>query len=144
MKVYGPYTRADGRKHVILYDPVTKSRRTKSYPKYLMEQHLGKELTEDETVDHIDADFTNDDLNNLQILSRSANAKKSSYSNGSFYKCSNPKCENSFWRSQSQVEKNQFGVFCSNSCKSITFGNQYQINARVAQLVEASDLSSDQ
>ena len=67
MKVYGPYTRKDGRKHVVVYreDGV---KTTISYPKYLMEQHLGRKLNKNETVDHVDRDFTNDALDNLQIL----------------------------------------------------------------------------
>lgn len=77
LKVYGPYYREDGRRHVILYDFEAGIRRTKSYPRYLMEQHLGRELEEWETVDHIDEDFTNDDISNLQILSRTENVLKS-------------------------------------------------------------------
>lgn len=67
-KVYGPYTRKDGRKHVVLYDGT--KRQTVSYPKWLMEQHIGRELTPDETVDHKDRNFTNNSLDNLQILTR--------------------------------------------------------------------------
>ena len=68
-KVYGPYTRKDRRKHVIVvYTDGTK--RTVSYPKWLMEQHLGTELGANETVDHIDRDFTNDDISNLRVLPR--------------------------------------------------------------------------
>lgn len=68
MKVYGPYLRKDGRKHVILYEHG--KRTTVSYPKFLMEQHLGRKLEDWETVDHTDRDFTNNALGNLQILSR--------------------------------------------------------------------------
>lgn len=68
-KVYGPYTRPDGRKHVIVIK--NGMRRTVSYPKWLMEQHLGRELDPDlETVDHINDDFTDDRIENLQILTR--------------------------------------------------------------------------
>ena len=41
-----------------------------SYPKYLMKCHLGRYLTEDETVDHIDQNPQNNDISNLRILSR--------------------------------------------------------------------------
>ena len=41
-----------------------------------MEIKLGKRLSYDETVDHIDEDPTNDSIENLQVLSRSGNAKK--------------------------------------------------------------------
>lgn len=74
--VYGPYTREDGRQHVII---ITKNmwgqeveRQTMSYPKFLMENYLWRELGPDETVDHIDNDFTNNDWDNLRVLSRPA------------------------------------------------------------------------
>lgn len=74
-RIYGPYPRKDGRKHIVLYfgDGI---KRTLSYPKYLMERHLGRLLKDDETVDHIDNNFINDDLHNLQVLSLADNAAK--------------------------------------------------------------------
>ena len=76
IKVYGPYLREDGRKHVIWYDTKTKQRRTQSYPRYLMEQHLGRKLLPEETVDHINEDFTDDRIENLQLLSTAENNRK--------------------------------------------------------------------
>ncbi len=68
-KVYGPYYRKDGRQHVIVHYKSGK-KRTVSYPKWLMEQHLGRELDPVlETVDHIDRDFTNNELSNLRVIS---------------------------------------------------------------------------
>ena len=75
MKIYGPYTRKDGRKHVIIIHD-NGSRQTKSYPRLLMEQNLGRELTKEETVDHINNDFTDDRIENLQLLSLAENASK--------------------------------------------------------------------
>jgi len=76
MKIYGPYLRKDGRKHiVIVHDDGLKQ--TQSYPRYLMEQHLGRRLLDNETVDHINEDFTDDRLENLQLLTRGENAAKS-------------------------------------------------------------------
>jgi hypothetical protein len=68
-KVYGPYLRKDGRKHVILIQG--KTRRTVSYPRFLVEEFLGRVLSPEETVDHIDRDFTNNDLDNLRVVPRS-------------------------------------------------------------------------
>ena len=76
MKIYGPYTRKDGRMHVVVVKD-DKTKTTISYPKYLMQQHLGRELTNDETVDHIDGNIFNNDISNFQILSRADNALKS-------------------------------------------------------------------
>lgn len=39
-----------------------------SYPKYLMEQHLGRYLDVNEQIDHIDGNPLNNDISNLQIL----------------------------------------------------------------------------
>jgi len=75
MKIYGPYTRKDGRKHVIHYDG--KTRRTQSYPRYLMEQKLGRELEILEQVDHKNEDHTDDNVENFQILTQGDNNRKS-------------------------------------------------------------------
>lgn len=73
-KVYGPYLRKDGRMHVVIVNDSGK--KTKSYPRFILEKHLGRELKNNETVDHINGDFTNNDITNLQILSRENNAIK--------------------------------------------------------------------
>lgn len=120
MKVYGPYKRKDGRKHVIVYDFKLGIRQTISYPKYLMEQHLGRKLTEDETIDHINNDYTDDRLENLQILSRVDNISKSTVpAEIMTFKC--PNCFKMFellarqYRGN-QVSKGKSGPFCSRSC----------------------------
>lgn len=69
MKVYGPYTRKDGRQHVVLVEE-DKKKQTVSYPKFLMEQELGGQLKPNETIHHKDGDFTNNDLNNLIVIDR--------------------------------------------------------------------------
>lgn len=81
-KVNGPYARKDGRKHIVLNnsklskgDP--NKLRTLSWPKALVEVREGRLLLDDETADHKDENFTNDDLSNLQILTRPANILKS-------------------------------------------------------------------
>ena len=77
MKVYGPYSdeKNDGRQHVVIINDDDKSRRTVSYPKYLMEQKLGRRLDPDlETVDHKDGNFLNNAFDNLQLLTRVENA----------------------------------------------------------------------
>jgi hypothetical protein len=68
VKVYGPYSRPDGRKHVVLYE--NGQRTTVSYPKWLMEQKLGRKLEPNETVHHVNGDFTDDRLDNLQVIDK--------------------------------------------------------------------------
>lgn len=54
----------------------TKERTTMSYARYLMSVKLGRFLTTNEQVDHIDNDKTNDTIENLQILTPLENKKK--------------------------------------------------------------------
>lgn len=63
---------------VSLHNTITGKRLGTSYARYLMSVKMGRYLNDDgsETVDHIDNDPTNDDINNLQILSQSDNIKK--------------------------------------------------------------------
>lgn len=144
MKVYGPYTRKDGRQHVVLYDG--KTRKTVSYGKYLLEQHLGRSLLSDETCDHIDGDFTNNDLSNLQVLTRRDNILKYAKEHPkevATYVC--PQCGKEFNREVRKVRGNQtkqckVGPFCSKSCAG-KYGTDVQ-NGRVPELVYGTDLKS--
>ncbi len=68
------YNRKDKRKVVIIYY-FGGDRRTMSYPKYIMEQKLGRPLTKIETVHHIDGDLTNNEDNNFEVKNNSEHAK---------------------------------------------------------------------
>ncbi len=79
--VLGPYTRPDGRKHIVLNNSNaskgTKGKtKTISYPKALKEIELERKLKPDETVDHHDRDFTNNDSKNLKVKTRSVHASQ--------------------------------------------------------------------
>lgn len=68
-KIYGPYfNKVDNRQNIIIVFP-DKTRKTISYAKYLMEKNIDRYLIEDETVDHIDRNPLNNDIDNLRILS---------------------------------------------------------------------------
>jgi|ERR1044071_2543272 len=118
MKVYGPYLRKDGRKHVILYDGKTK--KTVSYPKWLMQNLLGRELDSNlETVDHKDEDFTNDSYDNLQLLTRRENIQKSHKPAETItFIC--PICKTTVTKFARVIRDNlrqgKAGPFCSRSC----------------------------
>lgn len=130
MRVYGPYKRNDGRSHVILIDDKG-NRRTVSYPKYIMEQHLGRELDPDkETIDHINGDFTNNNLSNLRVIDRSNHIKddikRVRLGN---YVC--PQCGKKFQSSCNDVDHNRkqgcAGPFCCRSCAG-KYGTDVQNN----------------
>lgn len=46
------------------------------YARYLMAVHRGSYLSDNETVDHIDESKSNDNIENLQVLSRAENLRK--------------------------------------------------------------------
>lgn len=123
LKVYGPYiSKIDGRKRVLLYFN-DKSRTTKSLARFLYEQKHGK-LPAHLTVDHIDEDFINDDLDNLQPLTREENIKKA-WENGTnaakeWFKGFCPQCGVEFVKPMNHVRHNRKqgkpGPYCSKSC----------------------------
>jgi len=142
-KVTGPYIRKDGRKHLCLNnsklsrgDP--NKTRTLSYPKALVEVREGRKLMDNETADHIDEDFTNDYISNLQILTRVDNAIKSFEADTTRHteliKCICPQCNKDFIGLARQIRANNIkqqkpGPFCSKSCAG-KFNQTKQVNFR--------------
>jgi hypothetical protein len=118
-KVFGPYTRnSDGRKIVVIKND-DGSTKTMSYPKYLMQEHLGRELGEDETIDHFDSDKNNNDINNLRIMPRKEHSSEDTRRVKLIkFKCS--LCNKEFERSPRLVrdksKKGKRGIFCSRQC----------------------------
>ena len=103
-----------------------------SYARYLMAVKLGRFLTDQEEVDHIDNNKTNDDPNNLQILTPEQNREKQrlQYINNVQQKfelvCPNCGCNFSLTEREMngrfiQIRKNaSLGlIYCSSSCSSI-------------------------
>ena len=118
-KTYGPYMRPDGRQIVIIKDENGNSR-TVSYPKYIIEQHLGRVLDKDqETVDHWDSDKNNNDINNLRIMPRDEHSREDTRRVKLVkFKCK--LCDKEFERSprliRDKAKKNKAGPFCSRPC----------------------------
>lgn len=115
-KVYGPYTRQDGREVVVIHLEDGKTK-TKSLARYQKEIELGRELDpHTETVDHKNRVHTDNTNDNLQLLSRSDNAKKSAL-RLTEVKMDCVWCGVNFTLSNHQI-KNQrtAGPFCSKSC----------------------------
>lgn len=95
---------SEGRRTIILYNsPIDRS--STSYARYLMSVHLGRYLREDEHVDHVDEDKTNDTIGNLQILTPSENNVKHANKKGKLVSeilC--PACENIFTRRKGNTQ----------------------------------------
>lgn len=135
-KVYGPYEREDGRQHVVLYDGET--RKTISYPKYLMEVKIGRKLKDDEIVHHINGDFTDNSDDNLVVMKRSSHSrhhlKRYIWGVPQEFKC--PICGEFFTIEDEDKlkrlhkNKNSYGTagpFCSRKCVGI-YGADVQNN----------------
>lgn len=65
------YKNKDGR--IRIYDK--KTHKVTSYPRFLMEANLGRPLSADEDVHHIDGDPCNNDISNLEIIKHGEHQK---------------------------------------------------------------------
>lgn len=115
MKTYGPYTRKDGRHHVIHYS--RGKRTTESYPRFLWKQVFG-DIPDGYEVDHKDGNPTNNSLGNLQLLTKEDNIEKSLVRHEP-WKLVCKHCGRFFERRGSQerhFRKTKDGPYCSKSC----------------------------
>lgn len=108
----------EGRKRVDLVS-WPESRTTVSYARYLLSVKLGRLLMENEEADHIDQDKTNDDLENLQVLTIEEHKVKTKgeVSGLTMVTCVCPFCGESFERRASLVGRTK-NTFCSRSCNA--------------------------
>jgi len=95
-----------------------------SYARYLMAVSLGRELTPEEQVDHIDNDKLNDDLSNLQILTIAENNQKYRKQAGitqTMLMLICPNCKDAFSRRNGNTHLAKGGVFtaCSRHCSGV-------------------------
>lgn len=110
-----------------------------AYARYVLSVHLKRFLNEDEQVDHIDNDKTNDDVSNLQILSCADNLKKSAKGR-TMINLICPHCQIEFTRERRLVpsvyDPSKTGLnFCSRSCSSIYYSSRRKgINQATNQL----------
>ncbi len=122
-RVFGPYykTVKDGeqkRQFVVTIAP-DGTRRTVSYPKWLVELHIGRQLGIDETVDHWDTNFMNNDMSNLRIVQRDVHSADDTR-RVKMIDITCDWCKNHFERSprvlRDKRSKGVRGMFCSKSC----------------------------
>lgn len=80
-RVTGPSIASDGRARVGLRNTSTGEKTVRQLAKVKLEVKIGRRLVGDETVDHEDTNKGNDESDNLQLLTRSENARKGSVGN---------------------------------------------------------------
>lgn len=118
-KTYGPYERPDGRKHVI-HVYTDGSRRTQSYPRFLVEQATGEELSMGDDIHHIDGNHTNNALSNLEVISMEDHKSNPHSREAEYYYFDCPVCGESTSKPMRNVrgnwKKGRPGPFCSRSC----------------------------
>ena len=132
------YLCKDGRTR--MYDPDTK--KVTSYPRYLMEQKLGRSLRHNEDVHHLDNNPLNNDLSNLEVRLRGEHQREHSTKyHDKTMTCSY--CGKEFiWTAHQQKlraanakrpGRHESGlVFCSRKCSG-SYGRELQLKAGVPE-----------
>lgn len=117
-RVYGPYLHKKLQRRIVVIIFSDGRRTTKSYARYLMEKQLGRELSNNEEVDHIDGNKLNDGISNLQILTKSENIRKGRVLEMiSFYclRCGQV-CSKPAAKIRANRKQGKLGPFCGRSC----------------------------
>ena len=108
------------------------SKRTVSYPKWIIENHIGRRLKSNETVDHYDRDYTNDNINNLRVKLKSVHTSEDAIRVKPI-EITCIWCGTKALKRATDLDGNakqgRAGPFCSNKCSGI-YGAELQ-NGRV-------------
>jgi len=127
-KIYGPYLRKDGRKHVCIVHPDGR-KQTVSYPKFLTEQRLNRYFLKNETTDHLDDDFNNNMEENIRVIARKEHTVDDVLRHEQqIFVC--PECDKVFRPKMHDTiqnrKKGRAGPFCSKSCAG-RYGKRIQL-----------------
>lgn len=99
-KAYGPYlSKSENRKVVVLVpngDNGLARKTSISYARFIYSCSIGKPVEDRFEVDHIDGSKLNDDISNLQLLSKNDNIRKSHPGSSSIVELECPICKESF------------------------------------------------
>ena len=139
-KLLGPYkSNRDGRLRCSIIFP-DKTKKSMSYPKYLMEVHLDRYLEPNETVDHIDGDVLNNNIDNLQVLDRKEHVINDVYRNKDIivtctYCGKEFTIEGAKLHNRNRKDRKQSGYFCSRQCSG-KYGAEIQNGTIIANKVD--------
>lgn len=116
-RLYKIFHKGEGRWYAHLTSPDYSTRQTMSLARYLMSVKLGRKLTKNEQVGHINNDKSDDRIENLQILSIAENIKKSSKGRTTVELICGF-CNKTFRREKRQLHpsKANQSKFCSRNC----------------------------
>lgn len=129
------YKQKDGRKFIV-YKGEDNKYHSKAYARYLMEQHLGRKLTNEEEVHHKDHNKMNDVIENLEVKNKTAHRREHNikpiiiehcYICGSNIIVDSRKRANHY----KSKNKNPDKWFCSKHCSGI-FGQKEQQNRKLS------------
>ena len=140
VKIRGPYESSKDHRLRCTLVFNDKTIKNMSYPKYLMEVHLDRYLTENETVDHIDGNPLNNTISNLRVLDRQEHCTNDvirnkdvkvtcTYCGKEFY------IEGSKLHQRNRTDRHQSGYFCSKQCSG-KYGTEIQNHKRAHVVTE--------
>ena len=130
------YKQKDGRKFIV-YKGEDNKYHSKAYARYLMEQHLGRKLTNEEEVHHKDHNKMNDVIENLEVKNKTAHRREHNikpiiiehcYICGSNIIVDSRKRANHYRNKNKNPDK----WFCSKHCSGI-FGQKEQQNRKLSE-----------
>ena len=129
------YKQKDGRKFIV-YKGEDNKYHSKAYARYLMEQHLGRKLTNEEEVHHKDHNKMNDVIENLEVKNKTAHRREHNIKPiiiEHCYICGSNIIVDSRRRANHYrgKNKNPDKWFCSKHCSGI-FGQKEQQNRKLS------------
>lgn len=82
----------------------------------VMENHLGRLLTQDEIVHHIDGNKHNNEITNLQLMTNIEHTKHHVIKGRSYVECICHNCKKIFLKEKRFLHSTNKYIFCSRSC----------------------------
>ena len=110
----------------VLNHPRATSKHYVLHHRVVMENHIGRLLTSNEVVHHIDGDKHNNDINNLELMSQKEHTKLHAKKGRSYIQCICPNCNKIFEREKRNYHPNTTPK-CSRKCNG-EYSRKIQLN----------------